>query len=186
MIAERLRDGVLCEYGVCGGRDRRDGGRRWLPRFELRAGDRTWLVCESCCNLLTRELRAEGGGSVQRTAIRGASELRSPGTAKSAQQELDRLFAETYRLLFVPKGGSAEFQLKAAVRRQLLSIEWYIPAEDRATHATISVTLALLPVFYRARQVDSVGSVDVELWSFAQIVGNVIALERASFARIAA
>lgn len=62
---------MMCEYGRCGGTGRRETARRWVARFTLTIGARTWRVCEGCADLLLNSSR-EAGVRVSRKPIETA------------------------------------------------------------------------------------------------------------------
>ncbi|HEV8264489.1 MAG TPA: hypothetical protein VGQ06_06030 [Gemmatimonadales bacterium] len=51
---------IPCEHGRCGGLGRREVKRKRLAQQTVRVGGRRWRVCESCADLLLRDVRAEG------------------------------------------------------------------------------------------------------------------------------
>ncbi len=53
-------DATDCEYGRCGGLGRREVKRKRLARLVVTVQGKLWRVCESCADLLIREVRKEG------------------------------------------------------------------------------------------------------------------------------
>jgi hypothetical protein len=55
-----VQSATICQYRRCGSAGNRVTDRRWPARVMVATHERSWLVCESCADLLVRRLRTEG------------------------------------------------------------------------------------------------------------------------------